>query len=777
MEALNKLFIQPEDEFQQRIKSADITEYKSSAHIKLADFQQHLAATDQKCKLMKNRLEYMKMVYQSVGFGRIERIAPDVFSLNSSNSILNDDRDVHHPPMRKKNEIEYHDMSSNIGQVDNENLSIITDTTNTKHSVRPNKNKSKKYFFTNKKEKKRKKTLNQINQTAKICRESLSTTPITSKNFSSSSNDLNNNENMIESQKIVIMSPSAKKNTKNSELISKITGAQLSTYNEDKLQKTDKTMKITSTSSIFSGNLKVEQNNIDNIDTSTEKFRKRKTRMRSTNSKSFSENRSAYVLQRIQPMTKNKIHVIPVKKISQSELNNAATANLIKEKQTTEKKLDEVVEIYQNIAAKKKSPSVVSSKQQFKIEELKCFQLKDDPVTFIEINDKGTKQHLVNTSDKIKKQNTNHFHTEMEPNIYNSPDLEWSCSGNQGKSNPLHMKHHHGDYQEPVTLSSWCNNPFTMKSYQQPTISSELKRVNRCYFGARVNLNNIPFVVGTSLTPSHNLGLNIQQIFSLIKHRQLTLSSDIKPVLISKIGEGIDPKVLFSDQLMDDSEKQKRVMSSEKISQQDTQHDDYGGSFRTRNNSGDSGEILMHITQSSMLRQREKELKMTRYDTKKCQSVTNNFTRIRNVLTKLQDQFEAMLNKHEKLTVQIEKENNPSLKKELAELEKGIDVKEEEISAVMGLYKEILALKHEMKLLRGKNSVICITTHSNEKHPTRIGGSSISARRLRIPHQHVRSFNCRKPTTVNCIREPTTTTRLVALLKRIQLYQQQLMDT
>lgn len=116
-----------------------------------------------------------------------------------------------------------------------------------------------------------------------------------------------------------------------------------------------------------------------------------------------------------------------MKQISQSKLNNAATANLTKEKQTTEKKVDEVVEIYQNIAAKKKSPSVVSSKQQFKIEELKCFQLKDDPVTFIEINDKGTKQHLVNTSDKIEKQTTNHFHTEMKPNIYNSPDLEWSC--------------------------------------------------------------------------------------------------------------------------------------------------------------------------------------------------------------------------------------------------------------------------------------------------------------------------------------------------------------
>lgn len=108
------------------------------------------------------------MVYQSVGFGRIERIAPDVFSLNSSSSILNDDRDIHHLPTRKKDEIEYQDMSSNIGQVDNENLSIMTDTTNTKLSVRSNKNKSKNYFSINKKEKKRKKILNQINQTPKV---------------------------------------------------------------------------------------------------------------------------------------------------------------------------------------------------------------------------------------------------------------------------------------------------------------------------------------------------------------------------------------------------------------------------------------------------------------------------------------------------------------------------------------------------------------------------------------------------------------------------------
>ena len=54
-------------------------------------------------------------------------------------------------------------------------------------------------------------------------------------------------------------------------------------------------------------------------------------------------------------------------------------------------------------------------------------------------------------------------------------------------------------------------DPMLIRNYEQPTVSSKLKRVSRSYF-SRFNFKNIPFVVGTSISPSHNLGLNIQQV-------------------------------------------------------------------------------------------------------------------------------------------------------------------------------------------------------------------------------------------------------------------------
>ena len=54
-------------------------------------------------------------------------------------------------------------------------------------------------------------------------------------------------------------------------------------------------------------------------------------------------------------------------------------------------------------------------------------------------------------------------------------------------------------------------DPMMVRNYEQPTVSSKLKRVQRSYYN-RFNFRNIPFVVGTSISPSHNLGLNIQQV-------------------------------------------------------------------------------------------------------------------------------------------------------------------------------------------------------------------------------------------------------------------------
>lgn len=66
------------------------------------------------------------------------------------------------------------------------------------------------------------------------------------------------------------------------------------------------------------------------------------------------------------------------------------------------------------------------------------------------------------------------------------------------------------NYQQSVIQAAYCD-PMITHNYEMPTLASKLKRVNRSYF-SRFNFRNIPFVVGTSVTPSHNLGLNIQQV-------------------------------------------------------------------------------------------------------------------------------------------------------------------------------------------------------------------------------------------------------------------------
>lgn len=69
--------------------------------------------------------------------------------------------------------------------------------------------------------------------------------------------------------------------------------------------------------------------------------------------------------------------------------------------------------------------------------------------------------------------------------------------------------------QQNTVFDLTCYVPMANRNYEMPTLASKLKRTNRSYFN-RFNFRNIPFVVGTSITPSHNLGLNIQQVYLML---------------------------------------------------------------------------------------------------------------------------------------------------------------------------------------------------------------------------------------------------------------------
>lgn len=60
------------------------------------------------------------------------------------------------------------------------------------------------------------------------------------------------------------------------------------------------------------------------------------------------------------------------------------------------------------------------------------------------------------------------------------------------------------------------------KNYQQQTIASKLKRVTKNYLRSfnYFNFRCIPFCAAKSTSPSHNIGVNIQQVMSIIKTRQ-----------------------------------------------------------------------------------------------------------------------------------------------------------------------------------------------------------------------------------------------------------------
>lgn len=85
-------------------------------------------------------------------------------------------------------------------------------------------------------------------------------------------------------------------------------------------------------------------------------------------------------------------------------------------------------------------------------------------------------------------------------------------------SSPLQRKTNQCEH----AVISRYNDPIFTPSYGMPTLSSKLKRSDRSYFN-RFNFRSIPFVVGTSVTPSHNLGLNIQQV----SHREIRDKGDI----------------------------------------------------------------------------------------------------------------------------------------------------------------------------------------------------------------------------------------------------------
>lgn len=75
------------------------------------------------------------------------------------------------------------------------------------------------------------------------------------------------------------------------------------------------------------------------------------------------------------------------------------------------------------------------------------------------------------------------------------------------------------------------------RNYELPTIASKMKQVAKGYMRS-FDFRTIPFCAARSTSPSHNIGINIQQVMSIIKTRQPI--TGISPTLAHNIGLAAD---------------------------------------------------------------------------------------------------------------------------------------------------------------------------------------------------------------------------------------------
>ncbi|XP_039311627.1 uncharacterized protein LOC105202730 isoform X3 [Solenopsis invicta] len=333
-------------------------------------------------------------------------------------------------------------------------------------------------------------------------------------------------------------------------------------------------------------------------------------------------------------------------------------------------------------------------------------------------HDKKNQQQLQTLNNKNNSEATPEVAQEQNKSEKNSKDLSPSTKN---------------ETRQCERAFSRYDDPTFMASYEMPTLASKLKRSCRSYY-SRYNFRNIPFVVGTSVTPSHNLGLNIQQVLSVMKMRQ-SIASDITPSLIRKVSRGIKPMSIFLDQMnghyegsvldvssqmsgtfncVENIGKNKRLSAfnlqpvnktqsgcvtkasvdaeniSEKqinVSKQSCKGKSDSCDNRTKQQA--SSTVSKSNIQASPKHQQGISLKGNIGDHKIHIPDLHNSNEIRDVLIKLHDQLEQMNTKYERLQSQVDKSSDKSLTNELSAMEKELNAKEEEINAVVGLYKEV----------------------------------------------------------------------------------------
>ncbi|CAB3225124.1 unnamed protein product [Arctia plantaginis] len=79
---------------------------------------------------------------------------------------------------------------------------------------------------------------------------------------------------------------------------------------------------------------------------------------------------------------------------------------------------------------------------------------------------------------------------------------------------------HLEEKQQPRKETHQKRVKYKSRRYELPTVASQMKQASIRYYYDTTNHTNIPFVVSKSTAPSHNIGVNIQQVLNCLKMQQ-----------------------------------------------------------------------------------------------------------------------------------------------------------------------------------------------------------------------------------------------------------------
>ncbi|XP_045463348.1 uncharacterized protein LOC123673011 [Harmonia axyridis] len=378
----------------------------------------------------------------------------------------------------------------------------------------------------------------------------------------------------------------------------------------------------------------------------------------------------------------------------------------------------------------------------------------------------------------------NRTKVQMKVKTDNIPHIKipcHDCGDCKDMKNCSHMRE--DSYDEPHAPRA-C---YTNRSYELPTIASKMKQAVKLDFNM-FNFKAIPFCPVSSTTPSHNIGINIQQVMSIIKTRQPV--QGISPTLAHNINLAAeklnhDPLTSFVSSMTSKMgygksacplnkyslnyrhlEEMARTVPEEQTEELDSGTNEVGGpsgDMQTRvppgpnqwttdsnkrsctcapaigvdfhqvynkyRNHPTSYDHKNHYTrrtaqtakpqyhESMSRRIRPASCMDDRYQQEPPAFVQQDPTvttplngkekNLKDVLMNLHDDFDAMNKRFETLTNQVASgEASKEATDELQELEEQLNKKEEEITIVMSLYKEVLALKQQVKTLTRSSAEI-----------------------------------------------------------------------